>query len=221
LRRVSEEVGGEYLVCDVGDRDAVGRVSTVVRERHPRIGLLVNNAGIPGRGGYLALDPERIDEIARTNYLGSVWCLLAFLPALEAAAPAHIVNVVSVAGLVALPSSGPYAAAKHGQAAFSRAVGAELRPRGIRVHTVFPGFVETEGFPQRGRLRSPLLERTVIEPDEVARAIVRTVEDDLDETFVPSWFRLPALAHGVAPGLFRRLMSREGHGHRDRSPSRG
>ena len=84
----------------------------------------------------------------RTNYLGGVWCLRAFLPGLEAAAPADVVNVVSVAGVVAFPPSGPYSASKHAQLAFSRATAAQLRPRGIRVHTVKPGFVETEGFPQ-------------------------------------------------------------------------
>ena len=43
----------------------------------------------------------------RTNYLGGVWCLRAFLPGLEAAAPADVVNIVSVAGVVALPAVRP------------------------------------------------------------------------------------------------------------------
>src|SRR5205814_1757824 len=136
--------------CDVGDRQAVERAAATIAERHPRIGLLVNNAGIPGRRSFVTIEPERIEEMVRVNYLGSVWCLRAFLPALEAGAPSHVVNVVSVAGLVSVPASGPYSAAKHAQAAFSRATAAELRGRGIRVHTVYPGFVETEGFPQRG-----------------------------------------------------------------------
>ena len=124
-----------------------------VRERHPEIGLLVNNAGVAGRGNYLDLPPERIEELIRINYLGSVWCLQAFLPALEAAAPSHLVNVVSVAGTVAV---GPYSASKHAQLAFSRSVARELRPRGIHVHTVNPGFVHTEGFPQDWLLRRPV-----------------------------------------------------------------
>jgi hypothetical protein len=106
--------------------------------------LLVNNAGIPARADFLEGDPQQIEAVIRTNYLGSVWCLRAFLPALQAAAPSDVVNVVSVAGTVALPRSGPYAASKHAQLAFSRATAAQLRNRGIRVHTVKPGFVETE-----------------------------------------------------------------------------
>ena len=140
LRAAAEEVGGEYEVCDVAEREAVDRMAASVRERHPEIGLLVNNAGVAGRGNYLDLTPERIEDLIRINYLGSVWCLLAFLPALEAAAPSHLVNVASVAGTVAI---GPYSASKHAQLAFSRSVARELRPRGVHVHTINPGFVHT------------------------------------------------------------------------------
>ena len=108
----------------------------------------MNNAGVPARASFLEGDPEQIEAALRTNYLGGIWCLRTFLPALEAAGGADVVNVVSVAGTVALPGSGPYAASKHAQLAFSRATAAQLRGRRIRVHTVKPGFVETEGFPQ-------------------------------------------------------------------------
>ena len=181
-----------------------------MRERHPRIHLLVNNAGIPGRKGFLALEPERIEEVLRTNYLGGVWCLRAFLPALEAAAPADVVNIVSVAGTVAFAPSGPYSAAKHAQLAFSRATAAELRARGVRVHTVNPGFVETEGFPQRTVLANPLLRRTVIGPDAVARHVLRALERGKRETFVPGWYRVFALAQALTPGLVARAAARSG-----------
>ena len=106
-----------------------------------------SNAGIPARGGFLELPEDRIEEVARINYLGGVWCLRAFRPLLERGAPSHLVNVASVAGTVAFGPSGPYAAAKHAQVAFSRNVAAELAGRGIRVHTICPGPVETRGIP--------------------------------------------------------------------------
>jgi short-subunit dehydrogenase len=216
LRAVAGDVGGEHVVCDISDRAAVERVAAAVTERHPRIGLLVNNAGIAGRRGFLELEPERIEQITRINYLGSVWCVRAFLPALEAAAPADVVNVVSVAGLVALPRSGPYSAAKHAQAAFSRSIAGELGPRGVRVHAVYPGFVATEGFPQRGVLGSPLLERLVVGPEAVADAVVRALERNRAEVFVPRWYRLPALVQGVAPRLLARASARVGARHSSR-----
>jgi short-subunit dehydrogenase len=205
LREAAEEIGGEYEVCDVSDRAAVERAAQAIKERHPAIGLLVNNAGIAGRAaGFLDASPERIEELIRINYLGSVWCLRAFAPALEAAAPAWIVNVVSVAGTVAL---GPYSASKHAQLAFSRSIGPELRPLGIRVLTVNPGFVETEGFPQE-HLRRGRLGRLVIGPEHVADRIVKALDRGRTEIFVPGWYRPAAWAQATAPGTLGRAIWR-------------
>jgi uncharacterized protein len=211
LRALAEELGGEYEVCDVGNREQVERVAALVMERHPRIGLLVNNAGIPGRAGFVGIDAERLEEVLRVNYLGSVWCLRAFLPALEAAGRSDVVNIVSVAGAVAFPPSGPYSASKHAQLAFSRSTAGELRNRGIRVHTVNPGFVETEGFPQATTLRSGLLRRVVVRPEDVARRVLDAVDRDRREIFVPRWYRAAAIAQAVAPGLVARIAGRSGY----------
>jgi uncharacterized protein len=208
LRPLAEELGGEYEVCDVSDRDAVEAAAARVRERHPQIKLLVNNAGISARADFLSGTPERIEQVMRTNYLGSVWCLRAFLPALEAARPSDVVNVVSVAGTVAFPPSGPYSASKHAQLAFSRAISASLRGRGISVHTVNPVFVETEGFPQRAILRNAVFRRNVIEPEVVARHIVGLLGDGPNESFIPRWYRLPGIVQALAPNLVARLVSR-------------
>ena len=207
LRAVAEQLGAEYEVCDVSNRVDVDRVAAAVTERHPRLGLLVNNAGVPGRAAFTTIEPDRLEEVMRINYLGSVWCLRAFLPALEAAGRADVVNIVSVAGTIAFAPGGPYAASKHAQLAFSRATAAELRTRGIHVHTVNPGFVETEGFPQ-GRLGNGLLRRLVIEPDDVARHVLKVIERDRRETFVPAWYRVAAVAQALAPGLVARLAVR-------------
>jgi short-subunit dehydrogenase len=207
LRATAVEVGGEYEVCDVADRDAVERMAASIRDRVPEIGLLVNNAGVAGRGDYLDLAPERIEELIRINYLGSVWCMRAFLPALEAAAPSHLVNVVSVAGTVAV---GPYSASKHAQLAFSRSVARELRPLGIHVHTVNPGFVHTEGFPQDWLLRRRGAGRIVVGPGHVADSVVRAIERDRAEIFVPRWYRVAAIAQALLPGAFRRVPTRRG-----------
>ena len=207
LRELANELDGEYEVCDVGDRASVDEVAARVLERHPRIGLLVNNAGIAGRKRFTNAEPERIEEVMRINYLGSVWPLRAFLPGLEAGAPSDVVNVVSVAGTIAWAPSGPYCASKHAQLAFSRATAAELRPRGIRVHTVLPGFVETEGFPQHKTLKSRLALRLVVEPDVVVRRILHALDHDRREVYTPRWYRVAGLVQGAAPGLLARALT--------------
>jgi short-subunit dehydrogenase len=219
LERLAGDIGGEWEVCDVSDRAQVDAVAAGILERHPRIGLLVNNAGIPARGSFLDIDPGRIEAVIDVNYLGGVWCLRAFEPGLRADAAAtgkaHVVNLVSVAGTVAFAPAGAYSAAKHAQLAFSRSTAALLRSARIQVHTVMPGFVETEGFPQRAKLRSRLLLRFVIEVEDVAKAIANAVEKGKGEVTVP-WFpyRPIAVAQALLPGLFAALAGRAGY-HRD------
>jgi short-subunit dehydrogenase len=186
----------EHEECDVADRAAVEAVAARVLSRHPRIDLLVNNAGVAARGSYLDVDAETIERVVQVNYLGSVWTTLAFLPGLGMGA--HVVNVVSVAGTVAL---GPYSASKHAQLAFSRSLAVELAARGVKVHTVNPGFVETEGFPQRIRFGRTLSKAIVIEPHVVVERLLDAVDRDKREIFVPRWYRPAAWVQALAPGL--------------------
>jgi NAD(P)-dependent dehydrogenase (short-subunit alcohol dehydrogenase family) len=194
----------EHESCDVSKHEAVAAAASRVLERHPRIDLLVNNAGIAGRESYLTAEPELVERLVGTNYLGSVWCLREFMPGLGGGS--CVVNVVSVAGLVAV---GPYSASKHAQLAFSRSVAAELAPREIRVLTVNPGFVETPGFPQRGRINGPLY-RLVATPERIADRVVDAVAAGKREIVVPGWYRVPAWAQALAPGLFARVRGRTG-----------
>jgi uncharacterized protein len=184
----------EHEECDVSERAAVEGVAARVLERHPRIDLLVNNAGVAAGGSFLTVEPERIEQTIRVNYLGSVWATLAFLPGLGQGS--HVVNLVSVAGTVA---DGPYSASKHAQLAFSRSLALELAPRGIKVHTVNPGYVETEGFPQRERF-GRLLGRLVIDPPVVVERLLAAVDKDRREITVPRWYRPAAWVQALAPG---------------------
>jgi short-subunit dehydrogenase len=208
LEAVATEIGAEAEVCDVSDRAQVDELAARVAERHPAVGLLVNNAGFTGRRGFLELEPEEIESIVDTVYLGNVWCVRAFLPLLEAARPSDVVNVASVAGMFAHGSSGPYSAAKHAQLAFSRSIRPELAARGVRVHTVNPGPVETPGFPQRHLLSHRLGSRLVLQPDAIAETIVRAVERDRAEVVVPGYLRVAGAVQALAPGTLARLSTR-------------
>jgi short-subunit dehydrogenase len=215
LELLARELECEYEVCDVSDRARVDEVAARILERHPAIGLLVNNAGVPGRGTFVSTEPETVERVLRINYLGNVWCARAFLPGLRAAAPAggaHIVNVVSVAGTIAFSPAGPYAAAKHAQLAFSRSLAATLRSERIQVHSVLPGFVETEGFRPRTTLSSRLMRRFVLESEDVAKAIVKAVEKGKREVTIP-WFpyRLGSIFQALFPGLLARIVGSYGY----------
>jgi short-subunit dehydrogenase len=215
LRAIADEIGGEIELCDIGDRAAVEALAARLLERHPTIHLLVNNAGMPARGTFLTIDLDLVEEVMRVNYLGGVWCSRALLPGLEAAAGAggaHIVNLVSVAGTVSFVPAGAYAASKHAQLAYSRSLGAALRDSGIQVHSILPGFVETEGFPQKKVLKSRLLRSFVIEADDIANTVLKAIEKGKSECVVP-WFpyRFVGIAQAVAPGLVARFVGMSAH----------
>lgn len=208
MERVAAELGAEAEICDVSDRGQVEAAAARIGERHPAVHLLVSNAGIPGGRGFLALPPEQIEQLIGTNYLGNVWSLRAFLPLLEAGAPSDVVNVASVAGVYSVGgSSGPYAASKHAQVAFSRGVAAELAPRGIRVHTVNPGPVRTDGFPQK-RLEGTRYDRLVLPPERVAKSILRAVERNRAESYVFGAYRIAGLLQSAFPGTLVKLSAR-------------
>jgi NAD(P)-dependent dehydrogenase (short-subunit alcohol dehydrogenase family) len=193
----------EHEECDVARRDAVEAAAARVLERHPRIDLLVNNAGVAvGGRSFLDVEPERLQRALDTNFLGSLWVVRAFAPGLGPGST--VVNVVSVAGLVA---DGPYSATKHAQLGLSRSLAVELAPRGISVLTVHPGYIETPGFPHRERF-GPILGRLVVEPSFVARRIVSAIEHGRREIVVPRWYAPPGILQALAPGLFARIRAR-------------
>jgi uncharacterized protein len=221
LTQIAAETGSEIEICDVSNADAVKDAAVRVLERHPAIGLLVNNAGIPSHGSFLSASPERIEQVIRTNYLGSVWALRAFLPGLERGRPSNLVNIVSVAGTTVVPDAGPYSASKHAQLAFSRALRAELKPRGISVLTVNPGPVATEGFPQTRLINKRSMRWAVLTPERIAKKIVKAMERGKSEVVLPRWMRIAGISTGLFPATVTRVVARGDPGREIEIPEDG
>jgi short-subunit dehydrogenase len=198
---ISEEGGSAMPVrCDVTNLADVGSLATLVQHTFGRCDVLVNNAGIPGRGAFADLTMEQMERVVRVNQLGLMFTTKALLPAMLARRRGHIVNVASLAGRFAVPGASVYGATKHAVVAFSESLHFELRPRGVLVTAVNPGFVRTEGFPQEGRRPSPLTLTTA----RVAEAIARVVRDGVaPEYTIPRWVAPIEALRIVAPPLYR------------------
>jgi short-subunit dehydrogenase len=196
-----ERAGGIALAlaCDVGDPEQLKTLSTVTGEAFGAPDILINNAGIPGGGGFAALPYEEIERVVRVNVLGVMYGTRAFLPGMLERGRGHIVNVASLAGRFAAPGAPVYTATKHAVVAFSESLNYEAEKHGVLVTAVNPGLVATEGFPQEH-----VDQRFVLPVERVARAIVRVLEDGIaPELSIPRWVSPLQAFRVLTPPLYR------------------
>ena len=205
LRALADELGGATVVAvDLTDEDAPQRIADVVESEHGRLDLLVNNAGAAWRGNFADIGWEGVEKHMKLNFDATVRLTHALLPILRRSAPSSIVNVASVAGRVSRPKSGAYSASKFALIGWSDGLYHEEKPNGVHVGLVLPGFVTTEGFPQRELMAKPLTRRLVSTPEKVANAIVAVGPGGKAERYVPRPYWVIAALRAIAPALVRR-----------------
>jgi NAD(P)-dependent dehydrogenase (short-subunit alcohol dehydrogenase family) len=164
----------------VSDATAIAAAIDAAGERWGRLDVLVNNAGIsPSFVRAERLDMDVWRDVLDVNLSAPLVCARAALPLMEAAGGGSIVNVSSVHGARAHERLIAYAASKGGVEMVTRTLAVEWAPRGIRVNSVAPGYLETEmtvGLREHERWRSALLERIPLgrfgTTDEVAGAVL-------------------------------------------------
>ncbi|MGA5305676.1 SDR family NAD(P)-dependent oxidoreductase [Nucisporomicrobium flavum] len=152
----------ESLVVDLADREAVIAAATGVRERHPRLGLLVNNAGVALGGRFDQVSVEEFEWVMAVNFTAPMLLTHHLLPALKAEPGSHLVNVSSLYGLIAPPGQSAYSSSKFALRGLSEVLRSELLESGVGVTTVHPGGVRT-------RIAESARAAAAASPDEVER----------------------------------------------------
>lgn len=191
--QVIEEGGGEVLwfAGDICREEIVDQFAGKVLDRFGRVDVLVNNAGIslicPAEDTTTA-EYRRVMEV---NLVAPFLLARAFGRKMLAAQKGSIVNVASIAGLLAVSDRAAYNASKHGLVGLTRTLAAEWGGRGVRVNAVCPGWVKTEmdaadqarGTYTDGDITQRVPMGRFASPDDVARAIA-FLADDTQSSFV-------------------------------------
>jgi NAD(P)-dependent dehydrogenase (short-subunit alcohol dehydrogenase family) len=146
-------------VTDPHDLETLARLGDV--------SLAINNAGVLGAFGLLGTPRADIEREFATNFYGPLAVAKALLPSLERSRGA-LVNVLTIASFAGMPALGGYAATKAAAFSLTQSLRIELRPRGVSVHAVFPGPIDTD------MIRDMKMPKT--SADDVAKAIVAGIE---------------------------------------------
>jgi NAD(P)-dependent dehydrogenase (short-subunit alcohol dehydrogenase family) len=141
--RREEDLPLEILSLDLLDPGSVDRAIRDAESKGP-IDIVINNAGMEVRGSIEDTSDEEARLQLDTNVHGPLRVIRGVLPGMRERGSGTIVNVSSIAGLVARPYGGLYAASKHALEAISEALHYEVSPFGIRVVLIEPGQYATE-----------------------------------------------------------------------------
>ena len=134
----------EAVICDIADSKGLAAAIEQVGEKHGRIDVLVNNAGITRDGLFLRMDDEDFDVVIQTNLKSTFVATRAAARLLMRSRSGRIVNISSVSGVVGNAGQANYAASKAGMIGLSKSVAKELAGKGVTVNVVAPGFITTD-----------------------------------------------------------------------------
>ncbi|GAB3091288.1 SDR family NAD(P)-dependent oxidoreductase [Micromonospora schwarzwaldensis] len=205
-------------VVDLADADATDRVAAEIRRAHPRIRLLINNAGVALGGRF---DQVTLDEflwVIEINFRAVVRLTHALLPSLKAEPGSHLVNVSSLFGLIAPAGQTAYAASKFAVRGFTEALRHELVDDGVGVTSVHPGGIRTriaasarvgsgvsrEEYEVGRRQFEKLL---TIDPAVAAEVILHAARRRRGRVLIGWSAKLPDLLARIAPAGFGRVLA--------------
>jgi short-subunit dehydrogenase len=211
--RTSGAPSFEAYACDVRDLAAVDAAARDFIARHGVPDLVVANAGIShGTLTEDAADIRTFAEILEVNVLGMVNTFHPFVGPMRERGAGTLAGIASVAGFRGLPGASAYSASKAAAIRYLEALRVEMRPSGVRVVTICPGYVASE-MTARNPYRMPYL----LPPDEAARRIARAMDAGRRFAVIPWQMAIAGTLLSILPdAVFDRLATRAG-----RKPRRG
>ena len=168
-----------------------------------RIDVLINNAGVMPVGPFLDQSDQAVRSAIEVNFYGVVNGCRLVLPEMVKRRSGHIVNIASLAGMLAVPGQALYAGTKFAVVGLSTALADEFAPQGVQISCVMPTFTNTEliSGTRTGGMTTP------VEPEDIAAAVVRTLDKPKTAVSVPYALRFVAASTAFLPPRGRRWLS--------------
>lgn len=157
-------------VADLAREEDRAALIAQAQERHGRVDILVNNAGYSQPGAVEELTPPALRAQFEINFVAATHLMALVIPPMRARGSGRIINISSVAGLLAAPGLGAYSASKFALEAISDAARVELAPFGVEVSAIEPGSIRTEIW-SVGRA----VGESLLRPDSPYAALYRTL----------------------------------------------
>ncbi len=225
LSGVAVAIGGadpalriETHVVDLADGDATTQVAHAVLQDHPRIRLLVNNAGVALDGRFDQVTLEEFNWVIDINFRATVRLTHILLPALKAEPGSHLANVSSLFGLIAPAGQAAYAASKFAVRGFTEALRHELADNGVGVTSVHPGGIRTRIL-ESARVgsgvsreeeeghRTQFATLLTIDPADAAAVIIDAIERRSGRVLIGWSAKIPALLALLLPGSYGKILA--------------
>ena len=197
-------VSGHAL--DVTDRESFAAFLDKARaDGGGHIDVLINNAGVMPVGSFLEQSAQALRSSIEVNFYGVLTGCQLVLPEMVKRRSGHIINIASLAGMVAVPGQIIYAGTKFAVVGLSTAMADEFVPHGVKVTAVLPTFTNTELISGT----SPSAAQKPVEPSEIAAAIVKVLDKPKTQVSVPGWGRLVAVAAMLLSDRRRRWLNKK------------
>lgn len=160
----------DVFVSDLGTREGTQKLIGHMQDKHRDLDVLINNAGVfmPG----LILDGSEADfeQMMEVNFYAAFHLTRGLLPAMIGRERGHIINICSIAGQDPYPRAGLYSITKFAMQGFSRCLRDELKEKGIKVTTVYPGATWSNSW-----AGADLPEARIMQASDVAECVISSL----------------------------------------------
>jgi NAD(P)-dependent dehydrogenase (short-subunit alcohol dehydrogenase family) len=181
VEAVAQEIGGLAVQTDVGHESAIKDLIARARDREGPIDLFFSNAGVPGPPGGPEAPDDELEATWEVNVMAHVWAARELVPEMVKRGEGYLLSTASAAGLLTQVSALAYSITKHAAVALAEWLSITYGDAGIKVSCLCPQAVRTpmlELALEDPIGAAPLLAGGLIEPDDVAAAVVEGVRDE-------------------------------------------